>query len=238
MISVQETPDSFLTEAYKSLEFSNGIGYYPIDAEVPNLSLGKVSWFAQAKELGAKAIYFVEDYPAVLFFALDKDLGENTSALEERIRNLHLKVWNTGSVPVFFVALPHELRIYSAYQKPAKTLEEWRSSNRWLDHVESLTKVIELTDFSRQMIESGRLFQKYQDEFNLNKRVDNFLLSNLRLLREKLEKGDVSKRLSVHALIGRSIFIRYLEDRRILTEDYFSIYLLLYYQSLRRIFRI
>jgi len=163
----------------------------------------------------------VEDYPAVLIFELDNCNSLETSEIEDKIRELHLSVWNTSSVPLFFVALPGELRIYSAYQKPAKNLNEWESSNHWLTHVESIAKIIELTEFSRQMVESGQLFQNRPTDFEISNRVDNFLLNNLRLLRQKLEGGDISKRQSVHALIGRSIFTRYLEDRHILTEDYF-----------------
>ena len=53
-------------------------------------------------------------------------------------------------------------------------------------------------------------------------KVDPWLLKNLRILRERLEAGNVQKSKFVHALIGRSIFIRYLEDRRVLVEEYFS----------------
>ncbi|MCP4402207.1 MAG: N-6 DNA methylase [bacterium] len=52
--------------------------------------------------------------------------------------------------------------------------------------------------------------------------MDQWLLKNLRLLRKQLEGNDRKKRKHAHALIGRSIFIRYLEDRRVLVEEYFS----------------
>jgi len=47
------------------------------------------------------------------------------------------------------------------------------------------------------------------------------LIRDLRVVREAL----LSKRLKakyVHALIGRSIFIRYLEDREVLVPEYFQ----------------
>ncbi len=136
---------------------------------------------------------------------------------------LHLKVWNTSWIPAFFVALPTELRIYSAYQKPVKDLTEWMSERRWLERASDVTKVVEkFNAYARPEFESGRVFQQKGDEFNRDNRVDRWLLRNLRLLRQQLERSDASKREYVHALIGRSIFIRYLEDRDVLVRDYFE----------------
>ncbi len=214
----------FLQTAYKELEFETGMGCYQItDAVSPPGDLAQVSWFEQAHRLGAKAIFFVGDYPTVLFFELDVELNADTEAIEEEIRQLHLKVWNTSRVPLFFVALPGELRIYSAYQKPVRYTEEWRSEERWLERVKNITQVAEtLQEFSRAEIESGQLFQQRSKDFDRENRVDQLLLKNLRLLRKTLEGPNREKREYVHALIGRSIFIRYLEDREVLVKDYFA----------------
>lgn len=224
MTTIQTKPDDFLQEVYKGLEFETGIGYYQLtdSASQPD-DLAKVSWFEQAQKLGAKTIFFAGDYPTVLFFELDIELNADTEAIEEEIRQLHLKVWNTSRVPSFFVALPGELRVYSAYQKPIRDTKEWISEERWLKQVKDITQVAEtLQEFSRSEIESGRLFQQRHKDFDRENRVDQLLLKNLRSLRKTLEGSNGEKREYVHALIGRSIFIRYLEDRKVLVEDYFA----------------
>jgi len=224
MTTIQTKPDDFLQEAYKGLEFETGIGYYQLtdSASQPD-NLAKVSWFEQAQKLGAKTIFFAGDYPTVLFFELDIEFNADTEAIEEEIRQLHLKVWNTSRVPSFFVALPGELRVYSAYQKPIRDTKEWTSEERWLKQVKDVTQVAEaLQEFSRSEIESGRLFQQRHKDFDRENRVDQLLLKNLRSLRKTLEGSNGEKREYVHALIGRSIFICYLEDRKVLVEDYFA----------------
>ena len=224
MATIQTNSDNFLQKVYKELEFETGIGYYQlIDSASQPDDLAKVSWFEQAQKLGAKTIFFAGDYPTVLFFNLEDDFGSDTEAIEEEIRQLHLKVWNTSRVPLFFVALPYELRVYSAYQKPIQDTKEWYSEERWLKQVKDVTQVAEaLQEFSRSEIESGRLFQQKHKDFDRENRVDQLLLKNLRSLRKILEGSNGEKREYVHALIGLSIFIRYLEDRKVLVEDYFA----------------
>lgn len=220
----QTNPDDFLQEVYKKLEFENTIGCYKVaDSAFLPRDLAHKSWLDKARKLGAEAIFFVSDYPTALFFKLDIDLGAETKTTEEKIRQLHLKVWNASRIPLFFVALPGELRVYSAYQKPIHDLEEWSSDERWLNRVETITQVAELLqEFSRSELESGHLFQKRSKDFDRENRVDQCLLNNLHLLRKELGGTNIEKREYVHALIGRSIFICYLEDRKALIEDYFT----------------
>ncbi len=214
---------NFLSAVYTELDFATGAGYYQITPgmSLPN-ELAHISWITQAQKLGAEAIFFVDDYPTALFFKLDTILGMDATEQEEQIRQLYLKVWNTSWVPLFFIALPGEFRVYSAYQQPQQQ-EAWQSQERWLKRVQTITQVAELAEeFSRPEVESGRLFKRKAEDFNRENRVDQCLLNNLRLLRGRIEGDQAEKREQVHALIGRSIFIRYLEDREILVEAYFA----------------
>lgn len=216
------TANEFLEEVYDQLDYRSGYGYYPLStnsSQSPNLS--QINWLDQARQLGAESIFFVDDFPTVLFFKHDADLNADTNGIEEKVHQLFLQVWNTSRVPLFFLALPGELRVYSAYQKPTRK-DEWQAEDRWLKRIETIAQIVELAEFSRPQVESGNLFQQWASHFKRENRVDQWLLKNLRLLRQKLEDGDGTKREYVHALIGRSIFIRYLEDRKVLVEEYFA----------------
>ncbi len=215
------TANEFLETVYDQLEYNSGQGYFRVtgSSNAPNLS--QIGWFEQARQLGAETIYFVEDFPTVLFFKHDLDLGADTRGTEESIRQLFIQVWNTSRVPLFFVALPGELRVYSAYQKPIKR-DDWLAEDRWLKRIETIAQVAELAEFSRPQVDSGHLFQRRSNDFNRDNRVDQWLLKNLRLLRQRLGGENRGKREHVHAVIGRSIFIRYLEDRKVLVEGYFT----------------
>jgi len=233
MNTLQISSDELLTTVYRALEFESGTGWFQFADSSRQPNLTQIGWYKQADKLNkadnrfkADAIFFVRDYPTVLFFKLDFHPDTDTELIEEELRQLHLKVWNTSRIPLFFVAFPGELRIYSAYQKPVRNLETWRSEDRWLKQVKIITQVAEaveaLKEFSRPAVESGHLFQNKSKDFERENRVDQWLLKNLRLLRKKLEGAERKKREYAHALIGRSIFIRYLEDRKVLVEDYFA----------------
>ena len=220
MTTTKIKPNDFLNEVYEKLDYVNGIGYLRIlDLKHPK-ELSQTSWFDLAKHINAEAIFFVNDFPTVLFFKCDYDIHADTLKIERYIHQLFLKVWNTSSIPLFFVALPGEIRVYSAYQKPLRE-KEWCEQDRFLKRVKTITRISDLLEFSKDEVESGNLFKKRQSDFDRYNRVDYCLLNNLRLLRKELEGGNKNKREFAHALIGRSIFIKYLEDRKILSKDYF-----------------
>ncbi|MGH7454921.1 MAG: hypothetical protein ACRENG_26430, partial [bacterium] len=165
MSTIQTSSDELLKTIYNALEFESGVGWFQFVEPSRQPNLAQVGWYKQASKLSktndrfkADAIFFVHDYPTVLFFKLDSHPDTDTELIEEEIRQLHLKVWNTSRVPLFFVALPGELRVYSAYQKPVRNPETWRSQNRWLKQVKIITQVAEaveeLKEFSRPAVES------------------------------------------------------------------------------------
>ena len=75
-----------------------------------------------------------------------------------------------------------------------------------------------LQKYHRSQIESGRLFEEHR--FGSDNRADQALIRDLGKVREALIADGLEVEYA-HALIGRSIFVRYLEDRGILVEEYF-----------------
>ena len=211
----------FLNAVYRELDFETGEGYFKLIDEVKAPSLLQSNWIGQARLLGADSIFFVRDYPTVLFFNLDVSLSNDSTEIEDKIRELHVKIWNTNLIPLFFVALPGEIRIYSTYQTPVRDVNTWLTSRRTLENIKQISMLVQIWEYSRPAIESGLIFDKKRGSFDRRNRVDQWLLKNLRLLRQRLEGKDNEKREFAHALIGRSIFIRYLEDRKVLVEGYF-----------------
>jgi type I restriction-modification system DNA methylase subunit len=213
--SSSATPEEFLSAAYDQLEYRAALGFYTPTEHPSAVSkrdiVEKFGWLKLAADLKADRLFFVNNYPVVLFFKLDT-IDEN------KIRELHIKVWNMSRAPFFFVALPGELRLYSAYQEPIRDLDQWTSEQRWLKRVEEITKIAEeLKDFSRSEIETERAFQSVKR----HRRADEWLLRNLRLLRKRLEDSGLAAEHTLN-LIGRSIFIKYLEDRKVLVDEYFA----------------
>ena len=112
-MTTQRTNSRDLLDAvYDELDFKTSPSFLrpsSVPGQIPKDELiGKYGWLKLAYQLGADRIFFVGNYPMALFFRLD---------LEEKIHQLHINVWNMSRAPFMFVALPGEIRVYSAYEK-------------------------------------------------------------------------------------------------------------------------
>ena len=118
-----------------------------------------------------------------------------------------------------FIALPGELRVYRLDLPPARDAKTLRE-RRQVELVQHVAEVAEkLQAFRREQLELGHLpADKYFG--GIDQRADRRLIQDLKAVREELLDTGLTPRYA-HALIGRSIFIRYLEDRSIIDEAYF-----------------
>lgn len=69
--------------------------------------------------------------------------------------------------------------------------------------------------------ESGRLWKEHAEYFNSKERIDEVLLGNLNASHQELCKGNLSTD-AAQALLIQAMFIAYLEDREIITKEYFE----------------
>lgn len=174
----------------------------------------KGDWLTLAHSLGAESVFFVKNEPVLVLATLPK--GEDETAFFNR-------VWCMARPQVLFVAKEGELAVYKLSSAPVFGSERLRSGDRLLALAESAIEVAErLADFTRERVESGRLFG--DERFGTGYfRADRALVHDLKIVRRRLTTGNncLSNEVA-HALIGRALFVRYLEDRRILVRDYFD----------------
>ena len=178
--------------------------------------LEKGEWLAAAKRAGAEKIFFVENNPVAVFAECSDELLEKVKAFN--------KAWSLARPRLLFLSTPGEVTVYDLAQKPVDISKEadWKKLNH-LAVLRDLSKVsAELQKFHRDNIESGRVFgdKRFGD---LHNRADKALIRDLKIVRRELiDAGLYGNNVRfAHALIGRSIFIRYLEDRGVLIEEYF-----------------
>ena len=211
---------TLLNILYDQLDFKSGSLHTTTDRPLSGQNsidwLEKGEWLSAAKRIGAEKIFFVENNPVAVF-------TECKTAFEEKVKAFN-KAWCLARPRLLFVASPGEITVYDLAQKPIdiNNQKDWKNLNA-LKTLHDLTKVShELQSFHRDNVESGRLFadKRFGD---LKNRADKALIRDLKTVRRELiDAGLSGNRVRfAHALIGRSIFIRYLEDRDILTEDYF-----------------
>jgi len=211
-----EVPQQLLDAAYEHLGYAEGDLLDATDSPSGLTSedwINKGEWLALANGVGAEKVFFVDNNPVIVFATAD------SNKQQEKFR----QIWNMARPPLVFIASPGELAVYNLNHGPARDQKDWEDTleKRRLETAETIAEVSEkLQQFKREQIETGRLFE--DERFGEDNRADKALISNLQTVRNKLLKSGLDEAKYAHSLIGRSIFIRYLEDREILKESYFK----------------
>lgn len=146
----------------------------------------------------------------------------------DTIWQLHKAVWNESKAPLLYVILPSEVRIYNCYAVPSKDSHELDNERRLLRHLTNLNSIEETRRrIQAELIPNGynrlhldtNTFWSTDDGKRIQRkdRADQKLLQEMDYLRRELISQNISNDLA-YILLGRSIFIRYLEDREILTS--------------------
>lgn len=133
---------------------------------------------------------------------------------EGEIARQHLKYWNRNDVPFSILVLPNEIRIYNNFTiGKQKLLYKTGAGKR---------ENIDL--FTDSSIANGILWEKINAAKLKNKRVDRCLLESLRNTILILHRKYGMQLDAAYNLLAQCIFIRYLEDRKMLTETAFEEY--------------
>ena len=133
---------------------------------------------------------------------------------EKMISALHLKYWNRNDVPFSILVLPNEIRIYNNFTIGTKKLLYKTGSKK-----EDVVKL-----FTDTSIANGALWDKMNSVAQKNNRVDKYLLGNLRNTIIILNSEYGMQLEDAYNFLAQCIFIRYLEDREMLTETAFVQY--------------
>ncbi len=172
----------------------------------------KGDWLTLAKKVGVEKVFFVNSYPVIVFA---EQLSDAATAWMQHFNS----VWCMARPQLLFLARQGELSVFNLTVRPACKSDDSYRNERLLDAVRATADVQDrLSRFRRDQVESGRLFEDRR--FGSEDRADRALIRDLGKVRRALIEAGLSP-IYAHALIGRSIFIRYLEDRRVLTEKYF-----------------
>ncbi|MBU4373248.1 MAG: SAM-dependent methyltransferase [Euryarchaeota archaeon] len=172
--------------------------------------------FSEAKRLiiDIDSLYFSGDIP-IAYFKLLSNFDE------KKIIELHRRVWNQSRVPLLYVVTPNDLRIYNCFEEPANPEKEHLDTqNRLIRYINLAANILEeLKEFSKSQIDSGAFWKSETGQcFRSDRRADQKLLENLRFTRKALHKQGLEYPI-IHNLLGRSIFILYLEDRGAINKD-------------------
>jgi len=185
------------------IEASNAGDYSPEYADIANLGVDKV--------------YFSGKYPAAFFLKVD-DFDSHTL---QRIAKIREKVWNYRRVLLLFTYTTTEVRIYNCFEKPVffnqTNINESLSSVELLQ-VSNISPEQDLNllseVFSRIGVDSGLIWQdeRTRNKIRIENRLDKFLARSLGKAADKLKVKGLDMD-TIHALLIRSLFILFWEDK-------------------------
>jgi hypothetical protein len=227
MVKSVQNPDSpaeLLTAAYEQLGFNQGALLAAMSEPQPAALKDWVDtgdWQSLAAQVGAECIFFVDRDPVIVF-------AKSTDNSAPVLRALYERIWCMSRPQLLFLATPGQLSVFDLSKPPPKPQEALADRNRLLTVATSISEIqTKLASYHRERIESGLVFGDERFSSSAN-RSDRALIRDLKTVRTQLAsiaaprgiKGPELRHL--HSLIGRAIFIRYLEDREILLPGYFE----------------
>lgn len=142
------------------------------------------------------AFFCIDNKPFILFF-------ENPENKNQKLK----EIWNFNESPIVFISKEDSLEIYNGFE----FLEDKETLQLFGDHEV-------LNDFTYFKLVTGETWEKYQDNFSYQNRVDYHLLQNIKAARDILISGNNSLPVTnemANSLLGKVIFVRYLIDRRV-----------------------
>ena len=207
-----------LSNVFDALDYLDDQGLVTVDTQ--DLGDGRAYvWQEVRDKLQMDAAYFHGNVPVVYFKELQ-------AIDDDYLWDLHRSLWNHNRVPLLIAVLPQEVRVYNCFAPPQQDSGRLMAGGGALlkQAVHHAANVLELrrelSDYRRREIVSGRFARTQEGEFNRAQRVDNRLLENLRHVRRRLIDDGLSEPVT-NSLLGRAIFVRYLEDRGVINDDYY-----------------
>lgn len=213
---------NLLGQVYSILEFDKGdlvsIASSDMQADA-RLDIGE--WLSscyrinkKSKHFSIDSIFFLKDNPAVIF-------GACYSADQMEFERAYINVWNLARPQYFFFEINGELRVYD-FSVQMKICKGEKIIPEPIAVVKTANDILQkLQNLSRNRIEAGIATF---NEASIKYKANDTLINDIKKIRiELMNMGFNNEKVKyAHSIIGRSIFIRYLEDRGILTDEYYD----------------
>jgi len=211
-----------LDELVAELGYRDSPHYY---TQVTDFGPETAHLFRAAQEIGVNGAYVIQtssDEDQILpaqpvVYVVDIQTGDE-AVVQQKIREIHRRLWNLCFVPFIILKLPHQIRIYTGFNY-SETEEATGLLEPPIVDKSQLPQLIE--NFSATAIDTGHVWTKYAKQIQTNQRVDEHLLANLRKL-GKLLKDNGLRAETAHALIGKYVFLSYLRERDILSDKWLA----------------
>lgn len=132
---------------------------------------------------------------------------------------IHRLVWNQSVAPFVVVLAPQGVRLYSGFELRPRVTKSRRGS--WIaeDDLSNAVRGLRELSLSAESIDSGAVWDTLGAKVRPQHRVEWHLLDDLRKLEGQIVAGGLDDRPLVHALIGKYVYLHYLRERGILSDE-------------------
>ncbi|MHB8084417.1 MAG: Eco57I restriction-modification methylase domain-containing protein [Dehalococcoidia bacterium] len=137
-----------------------------------------------------------------------------------KVDEVRKQLWNHGRIPTLWIVTDDAtVRIYDSFARPQAN-DGKTADSHLLDELRLILDRLgehgRINELHKSKFDTGEFWRsgKGQD-IDPNQRVDSALLKDLSITEQLLVNDGLDSTIA-HSLLGRSIFIKYLEDRRIL----------------------
>lgn len=182
---------------------------------------------SDALKAGVSGVFCMDGSPCAALVVVSAD----TPDIKKDVRSLYKILWNQGEFAYLLLLYPDEIVIHTFSTPPntwddSPSCDEKKPSPTWLETLRIAHDAIKIGELVTG-IESGRFLEEKPECFNADTSVDATLIGDLAGLRKLIleaEEGDTKAAYqvteSIHAVLLQMLFLRYLEDRGILTKGY------------------
>lgn len=175
----------------------------------------KYSAVIDPEQINATAVFELSGSPCIYFTQL-----EQSDPDPRELARLHKLSWNHGLAPMLWVVTPTNVRLYNCYSVPTEDNPDSSNLIALFENTEASLKQLN-EHASRLQLESGEFWQwQNAKQIDRKKRVDRVLVEDLQASEKKLRAEGLESHVA-HALLMRSIFVAYLQDRGILDTQFF-----------------
>lgn len=193
--------------------------------DLPNTYLRYNDLLARIQQdfAGSNFIYEISSHsedvpgtPCIYFVTID---GPTPQIVNE----IRTRIWNHGRIPTLWIISSDSVRVYDSFARPRARDEDNLDSHQ-LDELRYVKEKLEgIEKYHRNYFDTGEFWKTGQGrKIDPNQRVDSSLLSDLSDTENTLVIEQSLPPAVAHSLLGRTIFVKYLEDRKILRPVHYS----------------
>lgn len=163
-------------------------------------------------DIKVSAIFCIQDIPIVVIVRI-------YTYNAEFVTELHAKLWNQGLANLLLVICDDIVRVFSLSKTPQRGISSDFEKRCLIDTLTLASDALRISEITLSA-ESGRFWNEYPQYFNPKEKVDQVLLKNLTESHNQLVRRGLSSE-EAQALLIQTMFVAYLEDREIISENYF-----------------